>query len=56
MRNRVLIIFLAAVLIGALASKAGVGAQTAQRIFGTLNGAAKAILVDSDGKVRVTGS
>lgn len=48
------LVFLLGVLVGAL-SPAPL-AQTAQRIFGTYNGAAKAALVDSSGRLRVVGS
>lgn len=56
MRKRALLIlvFVLGVLLGAL-SPAPL-AQTAQRIFGTFNGAPMAVAVDSDGRVRVVGS
>lgn len=56
MVRKYFLVFLIGVIVGGFLSGRSVTAQTAQRIFGTVSGAAKAILVDSDGKVRVTGS
>lgn len=53
-RLLLILVFVLGVLCGAL-SPAPI-AQTAQRLFGTYNGAAKAVLVDSSGRLRVVGS
>ncbi len=55
MRKYVLV-FLIGVIVGALVAGRPVSAQVAQRLFGTVSGAAKAVLVDSSGRLRVVGS
>jgi hypothetical protein len=56
MKRKFLLAFLLGVLVGGFVAGRPVVAQTAQRLFGTFNGAAKAVLVDSSGRLRVVGS